>query len=499
MSTIYDEELIDTMYLYTYGILYLITVTIALIPIYIVVNYLVLSIGLSRVSVLALPIIQISLIIVISNNYLLKNLVNIDFTTVSKINPVILHVVGIYALLLSLLICIINSIRQNYLLEIVSTVLWTLYLSSHLFTTYLFHKVFNNNILVLSIELFIAVIILSYIIPLPYSYLFLFIPLVPKQYGLRNTIEYIDKAIHGYIEEKGVFEQVIKATAIERREIIIKNILESFRNIGKGGVYLLISSIIELSLILPSIVPYFTYVVKLPVLNIEPSYVLKIILVNQFTNWDLVKEYLPVIIIFTSIYSLVIVLHIICIYASLGRSTTLLSTYDNEYSKLTLFTYISSIIYAFYLLALIIPMFITIQIYTSGSLPTYMGETYSLILNKIYVYVPIIYVFLTGTVSLLITALVISRVSRDFTTVLLSTASNIIPIIIFLNIFRTIALLIDLHSIHQFMWIASYIPLLTIVNLLITPILYIVIAYGGFRLYSELYSELVFKHQPEEE
>lgn len=499
MNISVDDKLIDTIYEYAYGITYLIVINVSIIPIYIILNYLVLAIGLNMVFILLPCIIQTALVIIISNKYVLRSIIYIDFRNISKIDPFTYQTIGLITLLLSLLMSILSFLTNIYFLEAISKGLWIIYLSSLLYTTYLFHKIFDNNTLALSITIFIAIGITSFFIPIPYFYLLLFIPLVLKQHGLKNTLEYIEKVSHGLFEENSIYEQVIRSTIAEFRETIVRNILESFKSIGKTGVFLLVSSIIELVLYAPVVIPHFTYIFKLPVLNIEPSYVQRVIAFNIFTNWGLVQEYLPIIVIYTVIYSLVLIIHITCLYGCLGKASALLSTYDSEYSKLTLITYSTSIIYAIYLLILIVPMYIAINIYTTGFPPAYMSEFYSIFLNEIYNYAPFIYVFLKGCLTLLITNLVLNKVSRDFSSPELSIACSIIPVVVFLNTIKAIALLIDLLRIEKFMWISNYILLMTAVDLLLTPLIAIAIAYGGYRLHFDFYSEVVYKQTRMEE
>lgn len=499
MSDQDDSGLLDIMCSYTIGIIYLAIVNILTIPLYIVLNYLILAIGLNNGFILILAIIQVALNTVISNKNVLNNLAHIDFTSVSNINPVNLQSIGLISLLLSLLMLIVNYVFRNNLYELISIILWIIYLSTIAYTTYLFHKVYNNSILGFSVISSIVIMFISFIIKPPYSYILVFIPFLLKQHGLKSIIEIMEKGKEHYVWNSSVFEQVIRSTVAELRDTILKNTLDSFKSIGKAGIYLLIASIINTVFILPSVFPYFTYVFKLPVIDIEPSMLLKIIVINRFTNWDFIQEYISVIIISTIIYSLVVVLEIAGIYSGLCKASTLLSIRDSEYAKLSFITYIVSIIYAIQLLLLIIPMFIAIQFYVKGISIEYADFISNLILNDVYVYVPIIYVFLTGSIALFATVFIVNKVSRDFSSTALNLASNIIPIAIFLNVIRTIALLIQLIDLKQFIWITEYTSLITFIDLSLSIIIYIFIGYGGYSLYNNLYGEIVGKTSFNEE
>lgn len=177
-------EIADIFVEYSRGNLILIALSIIMTPLLLLSTIL---IGENQFLYNVSSFIYLLFLSLITYKYFIGSLSAINFKETIVLDPLLLMRIGLFLLPIIAILSFI-PIENNYLLYI-TIILWSIYIAGYAYLSFTLFKVFRIYKYFITMLIYIFVIIASLLIPPPYLYLLISIPVIALQLSINNTID----------------------------------------------------------------------------------------------------------------------------------------------------------------------------------------------------------------------------------------------------------------------------------------------------------------------
>ena len=231
-----EKELVDVLSEYGHGLLILVAVSAIMIP---VLGLLSAFFG-PGTALYGAGAAYLVLAALITRFFIIESLLNIDFSSITRINPIVLLQAGFISLIVSAASLVAGQLLGNYMVLLVSIASWAIYVIAHAYLSYVFFRVFNSYKYLFITMAYLLLVLPPFIILPPYAYAILIIPLAINYLVVGNTVNVLALGLGVETVHKDYLEKGLPGA---RGEIIARNItdLELFsKGVSSIGLAVLI-------------------------------------------------------------------------------------------------------------------------------------------------------------------------------------------------------------------------------------------------------------------